>query len=240
MSSQARSTARKRETSRCKFKNPVIAKVLPTKSQTREKFNVQLVHASAQWMTCSIHSRNNEEVLRITVVYGSNSYKERTDLWKYLLDSSTTYASIPWTIMGDFNASLRPGDSCGGSSNWVSHHNDFSNCISQASLQQIPYSGLRLSWHNGRTGSGSIMKKLDWIFGNLPLMINWPETKAKFLPRGASDHSAMVLNLGAKKPRAKPSFKFLNQWSKHDDFTPIVRSVWRQRIVGNPIFPINY
>ncbi|KAF9663126.1 hypothetical protein SADUNF_Sadunf17G0006000 [Salix dunnii] len=209
--------------------NPICRIILGWNSQ---KFKVQLVHASAQWITCSIRSPNNVEVLKITIVYASNSYKERTVLWHYLLDSSVSYAAIPWAIMGDFNATLRPGDCCGGSNNWGSHHNDFSNCILQASLQQIPYSGLRLSWHNGQSGSGSIMKKLDWIFGNLPLMIKWPETKAKFLPRGASDHSAMVLSLGAKKPRAKPSFKFLNQWSKHDDFLPI------QRIVGNPIFQL--
>ncbi|KAJ6333872.1 hypothetical protein OIU78_010889 [Salix suchowensis] len=34
----------------------------------------------------------------------------------------------------------------------------------------------------------------------------------------------------------KPSFKFLNQWAKHEDFLDIVRCVWNQRIVGNPLF----
>ncbi|KAJ6407647.1 hypothetical protein OIU84_011019 [Salix udensis] len=140
--------------------------------------------------------------------------------------------------MGDFNAILRPSDRSGGANDWQSHHEDFQDCITRSSLQQIPYNGIRLSWHNGQTGRNTIMRKLDWVFGNLTLLTRWPAVRATFLPRHNSDHSAMVLGMEALEPREKSSFKFMNQWADHGDFQGIVQGVWGQRIVGNRMFQL--
>ncbi|KAJ6411603.1 hypothetical protein OIU84_008229 [Salix udensis] len=82
------------------------------------------------------------------------------------------------------------------------------------------------------------MKKLDWVFGNLALRISWVAVRAVFLPRQASDHCAMVLRMEPACPRGKPVFKFLNQWTEHDDFQDIVLKVWQTHIVGNPMFQL--
>ncbi|KAJ6725241.1 hypothetical protein OIU85_023094 [Salix viminalis] len=158
----------------------------------------------------------------ITFVYGCNDHVARSSLWHYLQTESLSNASTPWGIMGDFNSVLCPSDRSGGSSHWQSHHQDFPNCIMQSSLQQIPYTGLHLTWHNNQTGEGTIMKKLDWMFGNQAFFVKWPTIRARFLPREASDHSAMVMNLGTNQARTCGPFKFLNQWVAHDDFLDIV------------------
>lgn len=82
------------------------------------------------------------------------------------------------------------------------------------------------------------MKKLDWVFGNIPLHTTWPAARAVFLPRQNSDHSAMILRLEAAPPRDKCSFKFINLWAQHGDFMEIVQGVWNQHIVGNPMFQL--
>ncbi|KAJ6408731.1 hypothetical protein OIU84_008431 [Salix udensis] len=202
------------------------------------RIDVTLIHSSAQWMTCDVRSISNSEITRITFVYGMNGYMDRSSLWHYIQESSVLNTNIPWTLLGDFNAIMRPSDRSGGSNNWVSHHDDFPNCIMLSSLQQIPYTGMHLSWHNSQSGPNTILKKLDWVFGNPALLIKWPAAKAIFLPRHFSDHSAMVLSLDAPHCRDKPAFKFLNQWAKHEDFLGIVNSIWQQRIVGTPIFQL--
>ncbi|KAJ6728894.1 hypothetical protein OIU74_006890, partial [Salix koriyanagi] len=177
------------------------------------RIHVQCIHASDQWITCDIRKISSAHVTRITFVYGSNNYGDRISLWQYLETERLNNASIPWSILGDFNAVLWPNDRSGGSSIWQNHHNDFPNCIMGASLQQIPYSRIRFTWHNGQSGDGIIMRKLDWIFGNQSLLVQWPAVRAVFLPRQASDHSAMVLHLDHNNTRVQAPFKFLNQWA---------------------------
>ncbi|KAB5547862.1 hypothetical protein DKX38_011268 [Salix brachista] len=176
------------------------------------KFQVQCIHSSAQWLTCDINNLSGLHITRITFVYGFNDHVARSSLWHHLQTESLSNASTPWGIMGDFNSVLCPSDHSGGSSHWQSHHQHFPNCIMQSSLQQIPYTGLHLTWHNNQTGEGTIMKKLDWMFGNQAFFVKWPTIRARFLPREASDHSAMVMNLGTNQARNCGPFKFLNQW----------------------------
>nr|TKR98077.1 hypothetical protein D5086_0000206780 [Populus alba] len=55
-------------------------------------------------------------------------------------------------------------DRIGGDTRWPRYQDDFSSCICQLELLQIPYTCLRYLWHNGHHGSNTIQKKLDWIF----------------------------------------------------------------------------
>ncbi|KAJ6397275.1 hypothetical protein OIU84_020277 [Salix udensis] len=77
------------------------------------RVHVQCIHASDQWITCDIHKISSAHVTRITFVYGSNNYGDRISLWQYLETESLNNASIPWSILGDFNAVLRPNDRSG-------------------------------------------------------------------------------------------------------------------------------
>lgn len=97
--------------------------------------------------------------------------------------------------MRDFNAILHTDDRVGGDMQWYRHQDDFIHCIHQLELIQIPYTGLRFTWHNGQHGSHTIQKKLDWIFGNQCLLSTWPVAHSIFQPRHISNHSAMIFNL---------------------------------------------
>ncbi|KAB5569895.1 hypothetical protein DKX38_003688 [Salix brachista] len=200
------------------------------------QFQLRRVESSAQWITCEICNHHTFSGTRVTFVYGFNNYVDRTVLWDYIRRTSEENNYIPWAILGDFNAVMRPSDRSGGAMDWQSHHEDFPNCIAQSGLQQVPYTGIRLSWHNGQTGENTILRKLDWVFGNLSLLTAWPNARVQFLPRHYSDHSAMIMALQGSKPREKSPFKFINQWADHSDFLDIVQWVWGQPILGNPMF----
>ncbi|KAJ6433786.1 hypothetical protein OIU84_017481 [Salix udensis] len=141
------------------------------------QFQLRRIESSAQWITCELLNPHTFSGTRVTFVYGFNNYGERTVLWDYIQRTSEENKFIPWAIMGDFNAVMRPSDRSGGASDWQRHHEDFPTCIAQSSLQQVPYNGFRMSWHNGQSGANTIMRKLDWVFGNLPLLTAWPTAR---------------------------------------------------------------
>ncbi|XP_038701838.1 uncharacterized protein LOC119998563 [Tripterygium wilfordii] len=76
------------------------------------------------------------------------------------------FASSPWLLLGDFNAILRPLDCVGGQSSWPTYMDDFSDCMASAELNMLPYKGLHYTWSNGQLGDNSILRKLNWAFGN--------------------------------------------------------------------------
>ena len=146
------------------------------------------------------------------------------------------FASSPWVLMGDFNAILKLSDRSEGDMNWYGHHHEFSNCIQDTELIQVPFIGPKFSWHNGQQGRHTILKKLDWIFCNPSFLSTWPATHSKFLPRDLSDHSAMIMDLNTCKPPPLSPFKFLNIWADREDFMEIVRAAWQNPFLGNPMY----
>ncbi|KAJ6360261.1 hypothetical protein OIU77_004295 [Salix suchowensis] len=85
---------------------------------------------------------------------------DRQRLWEYItMQSSCT--PLGWTLMGDFNATLKAFDSSGGDPYWAGHKLDFGRCLEQAELTSLPYRGLRYTWHNGQGSTNMIIKKLD-------------------------------------------------------------------------------
>nr|TKR98076.1 hypothetical protein D5086_0000206770 [Populus alba] len=160
------------------------------------KISLTCVNASSQWLTYEITTPSLLVPLRVTFIYGHNTPAARTILWNYLCHESSLNGSTPWLILGDFNTILHAGDRSGGDINWYHHQNDFNNCIRQAELIQVPYTGIKYSWH-GQQGEFTIQKKLDWLFGNTCLFSKFPATDSVFMPRLISDHSVMLFHFTA-------------------------------------------
>ncbi|KAF9673904.1 hypothetical protein SADUNF_Sadunf10G0072400 [Salix dunnii] len=84
------------------------------KKKRRRTTPDRCIASSAQWVTCEICIHLSLTGTRLTFVYGFNRYKERIDLWNYIQEAREENKHIPWAIIGDFNAVLRPGDRSGG------------------------------------------------------------------------------------------------------------------------------
>src|SRR5262249_31693328 len=148
----------------------------------------------------------------------------------------TEFQSRPWVALGDFNAILSSSNRCGGSTSWYGHMDDFGSCVQAFELMQVPYTGMRYSWHNGQLRRDAILKKLDWVFGNPVWFSIWPAITSEFFPQDTSDHSAMVVRFGALILKVKSPFKFLNFWAEREDFLGLVEDVWWTLIEGNSMF----
>ncbi|XXG61032.1 hypothetical protein AAC387_Pa04g2791 [Persea americana] len=68
----------------------------------------------------------------ITGVYGANNPTLRKDLWKQLIDTSST--TLPWRVLGDFNAILNHADKLSVSHSNPSSLKDFQSTVLQTSL----------------------------------------------------------------------------------------------------------
>lgn len=101
----------------------------------------------------------------ITSVYASCSALERLELWEnitWVVDD----CSIPWLVGGDFNVVLSDSEKLEGLA--VSHMEtaDFSQCVNDSGLAELPFFGSLYTWWNGRIGNDSIFERLDSVFGN--------------------------------------------------------------------------
>ncbi|KAJ6724567.1 hypothetical protein OIU85_022483 [Salix viminalis] len=112
---------------------------------------------------------------------------------------------------------------------------DYPNYISQAELIHLPATGMHYIWHNGRTGDATILKKLDWAWGNQQLLTQWSLAKATFQTRLSFDHSPIILSLSPSPPLRKPRFNFLNLWTEKEGYEEAVTSAWNGVAYGNPI-----
>nr|TKS12517.1 hypothetical protein D5086_0000062540 [Populus alba] len=200
------------------------------------KLQLICLHSSPQWLTCEATHASLPHPIKITFIYGHNTPAERHALWHYITRESSLNTCIPWLVMGDFNAIMQTGDRIGGNIHWPRHQDDFVTCISQSALLQVPYTGIKYSWHNGQHGCNTIQKKLDWVFDNSCLFSSWPATNATFEPRSISDHSAMIIRLRRPNQHSHSPFKFLNIWTERSDFLTTVASSWQAPVIGNPMF----
>jgi endonuclease/exonuclease/phosphatase family metal-dependent hydrolase len=67
-------------------------------------------------------------------------------------------------------------------------------CIREAKVDDLRYSGMHYTWLN-QCPENLIMWKLDRVLVNEKLNLNFPLSKARFLPSGVSDHSPIVVKV---------------------------------------------
>ncbi|KAJ6670501.1 hypothetical protein OIU85_014382 [Salix viminalis] len=78
------------------------------------RVEVNMVHTATQWITCDALSLGDGSTVRITYVYDLNTPASRCILCDYLVEQKVINSSIPWVILGDFNAILSTRDKHGG------------------------------------------------------------------------------------------------------------------------------
>ncbi|KAJ6425275.1 hypothetical protein OIU84_025946 [Salix udensis] len=195
---------------------------------------VTILSSSGQWVTCDTKRKDGGQVIRVTFVYGSSTSVERQELWHYLKYQKSINDSVPWLVTGDFNAIMRVTDRQGGDSNWYRHMEDFPNCALESELIHLAAEGHHFTWHNRQQGTASILRKLDWAFGNQNLIRLWPQAKATFQARIESDHNPILITLSPKPPYQRARFKFLNLWTDLDGYEETVRASWGIEAQGNP------
>lgn len=77
----------------------------------------------------------------LTYVYSFNVKEERRDFWSTL--QTTLYSNTkPWLILGDFNSILHLEDRLGGNPISWTKIVDFSTCVENSGLMELPHQGV--------------------------------------------------------------------------------------------------
>ncbi|GAV87805.1 Exo_endo_phos domain-containing protein, partial [Cephalotus follicularis] len=168
-------------------------------------------------------------------VYGLCDYRSRRDLWKDLIFNARLASFVPWLILGDFNVSRFPHDHLNGSPRVSKSMSELNECLKSMEVDDIRSVGRFFTWSNKRTGNFAVNKKLDRVLGNWEWHKHFNHSLAHFHNPGVSDHSLVSISLPKFRNSGNKPFKFLNYWVKDDRFLDIVRRVWVQRPIGNPL-----
>ncbi|KAI0496381.1 hypothetical protein KFK09_022697 [Dendrobium nobile] len=97
--------------------------------------------------------------------------------------------------------------------------------------------GLLVMWKSRMASFKVIDSSSQFINGDLDisLIVNTNQLLvAKHLPRIASDHCPILLNLNSSSPKISKSFKFENIWASYPASYSVVQNVWNRKSVGSP------
>ncbi|XP_026459646.1 uncharacterized protein LOC113360345 [Papaver somniferum] len=130
---------------------------------------------------------------------------------------------------------MSPTEKTGGAEIRPFHYQDLSNCVQNAHLMDLSYSGCFYTWFNKQDGT-RIGSKIDRIMVNMEWIDQFVDSKADFLPHGISDHSPGVASIFEKRKHGPPPFRFFNFMTEEPDFLDLVRKVWTNKVRGNPLF----
>lgn len=195
--------------------------------------DVSILFDSSQLIHCMVKTKKFS--LLVTFVYGLNEGKDRLPLWNDLRTISSLISS-PWVCLGDFNAILSLSERISRASPKQSDIDDFSDCLMDCFLADLPFSGPTFTWSNKQRGGDRIWSKLDRVVGNGEFANAFPSMSVKFLESSESDHTQVLHSPTQAVPRGRRPFKFLNSWSQLPDFPSLLREVWDKHIDGCKMF----
>jgi len=200
----------------------------------KDEVQVNILQESNQHVTFIINSS-----LLISAVYAKCNYMEERQLWDSLLSFGVLH--MPWMIIGDFNTICHDGERRGGCPRLPRAMEDFSSFIQNGGLIEVPFSGNKLSWCNGRGGLTRSWARLDRALCNTRLLDRWSTVSLKYLPRKSSDHAPMSLRLESSDKRYGPSiFRFQQMWTLHEGFGEFVHNLWNEEVDGVGLWKLAY
>ncbi|KAK4257184.1 hypothetical protein QN277_006806 [Acacia crassicarpa] len=200
----------------------------------KDKFDITYILSTTQLLHCEIRELSTNIRYLVTAVYGETNLAGRASLWSSLR-SLDSHASLPWLVLGDFNAFLSPNDKLGGADPPWASIRQFKDCIDDTSLIEARVQGEKFTWEwNG------LKERLDWVFTNLTWLNQFPSFTVRHELKFNSDHRIVVVNTNPSPERRifKKPFSYQIAWSLENDFKDIIKEAWHEKnwIQGLQIF----
>lgn len=195
-----------------------------------------------QLIICSIRLPDVIQSFAVAFVYGRNTELERRSLWEDIssLASSTPLRHTPWLLVGDFNqiAATNEHYSVIPSSLPLRGLEEFTNCLRDNDLVDLPSRGIFYTWSNHQQAN-PIIRKLDRALVNENWLTTFPSAFAIFDPPGESDHSPCIISLDNHPSRSKKCFKYFSFLSTHPTFLASILTAWEEQIgIGSAMFSL--
>ncbi|KAL3826043.1 hypothetical protein ACJIZ3_022072 [Penstemon smallii] len=173
---------------------------------------------------------NNNTSWRFTGFYGEPVETNRHKSWK-LLRHLASLSNKPWICAGDFNAMLSGHEKSGGNPVSFSNITDFSNCLRDAKLCDLGFTGYPFTWTNRWTHPYTIRERLDRACANEAWIDMFPHHRVVHLEALNSDHQPILIELSKKKEfrrgRRNRGFKFEAMWLKSEDCARVIKENWQ-------------
>ena len=172
-------------------------------------------------LTISFTSVQNQEVWKLSLVYGPCSEPDRSLFIEWLKNLQIGDADN-WLVVGDFNfyRSLEDWNRPGGNLQDTLLFND---AIGQAGLIELPLKGRAFTWSNMQ--QDPLLEQLDWFFTSVNWTTQYPNTMVHPMSKPISDHIPCKIMIGTSIPKST-MFRFENFWPDHPGFLETVQASW--------------
>ena len=204
----------------------------------RNDVDVVVINQDDQAIHTRVWIKLERKEVFCSFVYAHNKYTQRRSLWKSLDEFHQYVHNRPWSIMGDFNASLFLEESTASGSKVDIAMREFRECVNMIEVSDVQRTGLQFTWNQKPKGGDGLLKKLDRVMANSEFQDKFVGAHAIFKPYRVSDHSPAVLCIPMLSRACPKPFKFFNILTSHDKFSDVVKDVWNQHICGFHMFRV--
>ncbi|XP_016566719.2 uncharacterized protein LOC107864811 [Capsicum annuum] len=193
----------------------------------KDAITIASVSISSQAINAMVKVSSPPSSWYISIIYASNDFKARVDIWNQLASFSESYISPEensWLVRGDFNEILRASEKFEGARINQNRSNLFMNYINYCSLIDLGFKGSKYTWSNRRyrNRNGLILKNLDRCLANDLWIYLYPEASITYLPRTNSDYSPLLLNIGSSPSNQIKPFRVESVCLSHQDFPNLI------------------
>ncbi|XP_021994822.1 uncharacterized protein LOC110891434 [Helianthus annuus] len=195
-------------------------------------FDIMVLAQTSQVIHVQMTIKSDKKVIFCSIVYASNSYITRRDLWSHLIRHKILVGNQPWILMGDFNSALNLEDKSMGSFNISASMRDFQECVNQLQVADIKSIGFHFTWTQKPKKGVGLLKKIDRAMSNIQFVSDYPEAVAMFQPYRVSDHCPCILRINKTVRRKASSFKFANFLVYKPGYLDVVKNNWDLAISG--------
>ncbi|KAG6652145.1 hypothetical protein CIPAW_06G163400 [Carya illinoinensis] len=161
-------------------------------------------------VACSFEMVEDNFLWAFAGIYGPNVNNSRHLLWEELAGVHNWW-DLPMCIGGDFNITRFPSERSG-DSRLRPAMTEFSDCIFDLNMVDLPLMGGRFTWSNSQMWS-----RLDRFLISPDWECHYPEVCQRRLPHLCSDHFPILLD-GGGIHSGRSYFKFENMWLKSEGF----------------------
>lgn len=170
-------------------------------------YQMSIVHSSNHWIAGTIDSPAGTPCWQIICIYSPNRPTERRKMWEEIAELLSS-GNIPTMLLGDMNTIVYQGDKMGGVPVNSYQVKDIQQFIQRTSLIDLRFQGPAFTWTNRRSQSFHIIERLDRAFAEVHWVSMFPNAAVFHLPRIASDHNPILVNLCSNSCRRNSPFKF--------------------------------
>ncbi|KAL8171308.1 hypothetical protein V2J09_023112 [Rumex salicifolius] len=159
--------------------------------------------------------------------YGPPTVHRRRRFWLDLRND-INLVSGPLFIIGDFNCILSSTERIEGSGGLHPDSAEFQSFIDDLALVDMGFSGQNTTWSRGDSTLFFVAKRLDRALVNIEACLKCPSATVRHLPKFASDHTPLLLNLdpSTSQNRHRRPFTFEGAWLLHPDFRAFLFGAW--------------